>query len=309
MTRLLLALLFVVSLSNAPGAEKKKGNDPWSTVWVNAPNKPLPTGVTHRTYPSAAMKCEVGYCVYLPPTYEQEKAQRFPVIYYLHGGGGNELGVLPEAAFLHQQITAGALPPFIMVMPNGGTGSYFADSVDCKVMSETTIIRELIPQIDATFRTIASRNGRCIQGFSMGALGATKLACKYPDLFCSLTSYAGGMKRLGAKFREGNISEGGGYSKKYLGEDVANWDANDSFALVNKNLDKIKGRLAIKLMCGTADPDHLAATRDFHQELTKLGIAHSYTEVPDMAHTPDAMRKMYATTWLTQHVAAMKAAQ
>ena len=122
------------------------------------------------------MNCDVGFCIYLPPTYETEQSQRFPVIYYLHGGNGDELKVLAEAEFLHQQVIAGTLPPFVMVMPNGGKGSYFADSVDGKVMSETTIIKELIPHIDMTFRTIATRNGRCIQGFSMGAVGATKLA-------------------------------------------------------------------------------------------------------------------------------------
>ena len=278
-------------------------------MWVNLPEKPLPSGVTHRTYYSEAMKVNVGYCIYLPPNYEQIASQRFPVIYYLHGGGGDELKVLPEALHLHQQILDEVLPPFIMVMPNGGKGSYFADSVDGKVMSETTIIQELIPHVDTTFRTIAERRGRCIQGFSMGALGATKLACKYPELFCSLSAYAGGMKRLGAKFREGKIAAGGGYSQKYLGDEVANWDANDSFALVNKHVDRIKGRLAIKLMCGTADIDHLTATRDFHQELNKLGIEHSYTEIPEMGHTPDTMRKLYASTWLIQHVEAMKAAR
>ncbi len=309
MRQLLLVLIFIHLAPCTLYAQKKPGNDPWKTVWVNKPEKPLPIGVTHCTYSSQSMNYDVGYCIYLPPSYEMDRSDRFPVIYYLHGGGGDELKVLPEVEFLHHQIIDGKLPPFIMVMPNGGRGSYFADSVDGKVMSETTIIKELIPHIDTTFRTIAERQGRCLQGFSMGALGATKLACKYPEMFCSLTAYAGGMKRLGKKFREGSISQGGGYSKKYLGDNVENWDANDSFELLHKNLDRIKGRMTIKLMCGTEDPDHLAATRDFHLELTKLGVEHSYIEVPEMGHTPDAMRKLHSATWLTQHVVAMKEAK
>lgn len=167
-TCLVLVPLVAAICPTVPAAEKKKSNDPWSTVWVNRPGEPLLAGVSHRIYPSA--------------------------------------------------------------------------------------------------------------------------------------------KRLGERFRGGKTGEGGGYSKAYLGDDVANWNANDSFALVNKNVDRIRGRLAIKLMCGTVDPEHLAATRDFHRELSKLGIEHSYTEVPDMGHTPDAMRKSYADTWFTQHVAAMRAA-
>ena len=142
----------------------------------------------------------------------------------------------------------------------------------------------------------------------MGALGATKLACKYPDLFCSLAAYAGGMKRLGERFRKNETSAAGGYSKKYLGDDVANWDANDAFALLNKNLAQIKGRLAIKLLCGTDDPDHLGATRDFHAELIKLDVPHDYGEVAGIAHVPNAMRRHYEATWFTSHIAAMKAA-
>lgn len=307
-SRLLLTFLAAAPCSTSPGADKKPGNDPWSTVWVNQPPQPLPDGVSHRTYPSAAMGHDVGYCIYLPPQYDQDPARRFPVIYYLHGGGGDERTALPEAEFLHRQITSGALQPFILVAPNGGRGSYFADSADGKVMSETTIIHELIPHVDATYRTIAERRGRCLQGFSMGALGATKFACKYPEIFCSLAAYAGGMKRLGERFRAGKVAEGGGYSKKYLGDDPANWDANDSFALVHKNADRIRGRLAIKLMCGTADPDHLAATMDFHRELTGLGIEHTYAEIADMGHTPGAMREACAESWFNPHVAAIRAA-
>lgn len=303
------ALVVAFAGPNASAAEpKKKTNDPWKTTWVNLPDKSLPTGVAHHTYRSASMGHDVGYLVYLPPGYAENVTRRFPVIYYLHGGGGNGLTAVPEAELLQKQIVAGLMPPCVIVMPNGGVGSFFADSADGKVMGETTVVRELIPHIDVTYRTIADRSGRCLQGFSMGALGATKLACKYPDLFCSLAAYAGGMKRLGTRFRENQTSANGGYSKQYLGDDVANWDANDAFALLNKNIAQIKGRLAIKLLCGTDDPDHLGATRDFHAELLKLGIDHTYGEVAGIAHVPLLMRKYYEATWFADHVAAMKAA-
>ena len=48
-------------------------------------------------------------------------------------------------------------------------------------MGETTVIKELIPYIDKTYRTIASRTGRAIQGMSMGGFGAMRLALKYPE--------------------------------------------------------------------------------------------------------------------------------
>ena len=128
------------------------------TVWVNQP-KPgqLPAGVNHLTYYSQSMKHDVGYCIYLPPDYDAAKDARYPVIYNLHGAGGNELHGFEQAALLDKGIRAGKLPPMILVMPNGGKTTYYKDSYDGKFMGETTIVRELIPHIDKTYRTVASR--------------------------------------------------------------------------------------------------------------------------------------------------------
>ena len=59
------------------------------------------------------------------------------------------------------------------------------------IMSESVIMEDVIPFVDATFRTIPSRNGRAIEGFSMGGRGAIKLAFNHPDQFCSAIAYAG----------------------------------------------------------------------------------------------------------------------
>ena len=141
---------------------------------------PLPTGMTHHTYRSKVMGCEVGYCIYLPPGYDQEPNQRYPVIYNLHGAGGNEVHSQNNAKVLQEGIVSGKLPPMIMVMPNGGQYSFYKDSYDKKVMAESTLIGELIPHIDQTYRTIAAQHGRCIEGHSMGGRGATRLAMKHP---------------------------------------------------------------------------------------------------------------------------------
>jgi endo-1,4-beta-xylanase len=72
--------------------------------------------------------------------------------------------------------------------------SFYSDSFDGQWMAETTVIEELVPHIDATYRTIANRDGRAIQGMSMGGFGALKLAFKYPDLFSSVVAFAGGYR-------------------------------------------------------------------------------------------------------------------
>jgi len=112
--------------------------------WVNPPTKALPRGVSHKTLMSKAMGVEVGYYVYLPPSYEGSSAS-FPVLYWLHGAGSDENAGLPIAEMFDKAIQAGQMTPAIMVFPNGGKRSEYRDWEPQKVLPETFIIRELIP--------------------------------------------------------------------------------------------------------------------------------------------------------------------
>ena len=131
---------------------------------------------------SKAMGVEVGYHIYLPPSYESS-SERFPVLYWLHGAGSDENAGLPIVEMFDKAIEAGQMMPDIMVIPNGGKRSEYRDWEPQKVLPETFIIRELIPYIDANYRTIKDRRGRWIEGMSMGGNGALKFALKFPDLF------------------------------------------------------------------------------------------------------------------------------
>ncbi|MFC1596366.1 alpha/beta hydrolase [Planctomycetota bacterium] len=78
----------------------------------------------------------------------------------------------------------GRVSPMIVVMPNGLRGNtMYCDSRDGQYPVETVIINDLIPHVDATYRTVASREGRAVEGFSMGGFGAAHMGFKYPDLF------------------------------------------------------------------------------------------------------------------------------
>jgi S-formylglutathione hydrolase FrmB len=77
-----------------------------------------------------------------------------------------------------------------MVLPNGGW-TWYKNSWDGRFPVETSVVDELIPHIDQTYHTLAARWGRCAEGYSMGGRGSTRLALKYPELFCSLHNQAG----------------------------------------------------------------------------------------------------------------------
>lgn len=248
--------------------------------WVNPP-KDAPKGVTHHVFSSPSMKKDVGYNIYLPAEYETAASKRFPVIYWLHGAGGHESQGLAQAALLDKAITAGLMPPTIMVIPNGGRRSEYRDWPDQNVMSETMIIKELIPLVDSKYRTLPAPYGRAIEGMSMGGNGSLKLALKYPEMFGSVLAIAGtyGRIRLDGYFFLGVQSD----QQKWVAK-LAQWYSadDDVFELAKKNYNRL-GHLAIRLLIGTQDvsfPD----SEKLHVHLRDLGVPHEYEILLGVSH-------------------------
>lgn len=248
--------------------------------WVNPPVNP-PSGVTHHILKSAAMKRDVGFNIYLPPTYATDVNKRFPVIYWLHGAGGHESQGVAQAAMLDKAIAAGLMPPTIMVIPNGGKRSEYRDWAEQGVMAETMIIKELIPHVDANYRTAPAPFGRAIEGMSMGGNGSLKLALKYPEMFGSVLAIAGtyGRIRLDGYYYLGVTAE----SRKWVSK-LAQWHSEDDdvFELAKKNYNRLS-HLTIRLLIGTEDvsfPD----SEKLHVHLRDLGVAHEYEILLGVSH-------------------------
>lgn len=309
---LLTSILFVaatVSFGQQQKAKNPKKPKPPGITWVNKPTEkqlPLPPRVMHKTFRSKLVNQDVGYCVYLPVQYEIEPNRRFPVIYNLHGNGGNELTGMLSAEVLHEGIVAGRWPPMIMVFPNGGQSTFYKNSHDGKLPIESIFIKEFIPFIDKTYRTVAAKHGRCIEGFSMGGRGSTRLAVKYPELFCSLFCQAGNVPHLLETF---DNAEPGSLDNSFLGPDRNAWLENDVYTLVEKNRERIVGKLRIQIACGTKDGGHLPTIRDFHQRLLDLKIDHTYIEIEGLKHERTKMINMYRPIWFDYHVESLKLAE
>ena len=125
--------------------------------WVHPPTVSDPH-LEYRRYVSAEMKREVGYQVCLPPDYSSQPAKRFPVVYWLHDRGGSEsVPVLPPA-LVERAIRDRILPPLIVVYACGGGDSFYTDAVSGGSRASKTFLRELIPEVDRTLRTIASES-------------------------------------------------------------------------------------------------------------------------------------------------------
>jgi endo-1,4-beta-xylanase len=270
--------------------------------WNNEP-KPgwLPRGMRHATYHSKYVNADVGYCIYLPPSYVAEESRRYPVVYVLHPAGGDELFGDRVARILEEGILAGRWPAMILVVPNGGKLTFFNDSADGRFPVESMLVRELIPHIDATYRTIAAKEGRAIEGFSMGGRGAMQIAVKYPDLFCSVSDIAGNLLHLSDLYDPNKPKQ---YPAEYLGTEKQPYVDNDPYLLLQKNVDAIKKGLHIQMICGTGDANHLPSIRDYHAALLKANVDHTYIEFEGIDHEDLALERRLRLVWFDHHVRA-----
>lgn len=148
-----------------------------------------PQGITHSTYHSYLMNVDIGYNVYLPPNYNSS-TDRYPVVYSLNAMGGNEGSNCSNySGVLKDGITGNQFPPIIVIFVNGRGNTFYSDSKDGKIKCESSIINELIPHVDSTYRTKADRTQRAVEGVSMGGFGSLLLGFKHPDLFASIGTY------------------------------------------------------------------------------------------------------------------------
>src|SRR5215475_1444105 len=128
---------------------------------------------------SKALGRRMPYLVYLPDAYMKGQ-DYYPVLYLLHGAGGDErtwanIGHIKEQA--DSLIASGAILPAIIVMP-GCPASWWVDGA--KEQAETAFWSDLVPVIGMRYRTIETRGGRLVAGLSAGGYGAIRFALRYP---------------------------------------------------------------------------------------------------------------------------------
>ena len=246
-------------------------------AWVE-PSRQEPAGTTYRTFRSKAIEGEVSYLVYLPPAYEQEKDRRYPVVYWLHGLGDDQRSGGPFVERLDAAIRNGAAPAMIAVLVNGMRSSMYCDSADGKVPMETVIIRELIPHVDSTYRTVAAREARAVEGFSMGGFGAARLGFKYPQMFGLVSILAGALHTADslAERRAEIFRNTFGSSKEY-------YQAESPWTLAGKHAAAVRAGTRVRIWVGGEDQLQDRNT-EYHQLLEKLKIPHEFRVVAGAGH-------------------------
>jgi enterochelin esterase-like enzyme len=131
------------------------------------------------------------YRVYLPPCYF-ETGKRYPYVILMHGSDRDQtewIDLLGVDKALEAGLTLKALPPMILVMPDGGALAnlnYFAENRSW----ESYILKDLMPEIEKNFCTWNEREGRAIGGISRGGFWAFEIGLRHPDLFSAIGGHS-----------------------------------------------------------------------------------------------------------------------
>lgn len=173
--------------------------------------KNVPHGDVREVYYYSQTNDAMRHCyIYTPASYDTDLTKRYPVLYLQHGGGESEHGWPQQGKtglIMDNLIAAGLAEEFIIVMDNGswarprpaegaapqgngqrrpGLPSGWADGF------MNTLVNDIIPMVDARYRTIADREHRAMAGLSMGAMQTKAITMAKPEVFSKLGLFSGG---------------------------------------------------------------------------------------------------------------------
>lgn len=235
---------------------------------------------------SRILKRAVRYCVYLPSGYDsgsaKPAAQKYPVLYFLHGLGDNEQTLFNSGGWtllddLRKQHKMG---DFLIVAPEGRR-SFYINSADGSERYSDFFLQEFMPRIESKYRIRAGRSSRAISGISMGGYGALRFAFAHPELFSAVSAQSAALitetpSQLDAAANTGSPLLGVLAPVFGMPIDARHWGENDVFALAKRNSVALR-KLSIYFNCGHADNygfEKGAAVLD--ETLSKAHVKHEY---------------------------------
>jgi len=219
--------------------------------------------------------------VYTPAAYDANATQRYPVLYLQHGSGEDETGWSTQGKMdfiMDNLIAAGKATPMLVVMDRGyatdptrpvnNAAGNRPGTMNNNIFPEV-LVKEIIPMIDSSFRTLPDREHRAMAGLSMGGFQTFQTTMTNLDKF----AYIGGFS--GATF----LQPGTDITQLYEG-------AWANAAAFNQ---KVK---LVYLSIGTAEPERMyTGVKGFHEALEKAGIKHVYYESPGTSHEWQTWRR------------------
>ena len=270
---LVLGFLFFTISKVIAQPDWSKGQNEWID-----PIKEAPKYTSYQLFstPSRGENTEASYLIYQPPTYLKETEKRYPVIYWLHGGGGSQR----EGSWMVEQIDKAIkeqkMPEVIIVLVQGLPSVRYVNTKDGTRPVENVIIKDLVPHIDATYRTINDSHFRGIEGMSMGGYGALHLGLKFNEIFGVISALAPSI--LPMKDEPLEVQENFGYDEAY-------YALNDPWKIVRDKASVLeKDKIKLRILIGDTFEKLSNVVYEYHLLLDSLNITHQYYVITGAEH-------------------------
>lgn len=237
--------------------------------------------VVHKTYDSTTTGLTRGVNIILPANYNETK--KYPVLYLLHGIGGNEFALLNDAnsnivQLIGNLISEGEAAEMIVVLPNifattvvGKTAGFDKETVDAYDNFIYDLTKDLMPYIEENYSILQGRENQAIAGFSMGGREAIYIGFTRPDLFGYVTGIAPAP----------GLTPGKDWAMEHPGQ-----LEEDELVIQDSNYIPY----VIMICCGTKDGVVGSFPKSYHDILTNNGVKHIWFEVPEADHDGKAIR-------------------
>ena len=279
MLAMMMRVVFLVMLlSSLPGNAATQPQ--WRTPVVEGPQ------ISYHTFISESADAEVSYHLYTPKVYAEDPQRRFPVVYWLHGSGGGVQGISLLSKHVDAAIDAGQVPPVLVVFVNGLRLGMYVDWKNGSAPIESVIIKDLIPHIDASYRTIPNRKGRLLDGFSMGGYGAARLGFKYPELFGAVSIMGGGpLQETLTRTPRASRKQVNELMQEVYGGDQDYFLAVSPRHHAAENAAAIARDSRVRVVVGSRD-NTFDNNLEFHEYLADLDIPHDWIVIQGVGHDP-----------------------
>jgi len=275
-----------------PGSEAYFGSS-WMSSGIEVPDpagafyetKTVPHGeVRVRPYFSKIANAWRQAYIYTPPDYDQNPNTRYPVLYLQHGAGEDERGWTMQGRtnfILDNLIAEKRAVPMIIVMDNGGGSAIFAARGGAGGRAGGApagggargaggpgsqfgeiLLREIVPMVEANYRTRTDRNNRAIAGLSMGAGQALQIGLANLDRFAYIGAFSGGLNGDPKTIHNGVMADARAFNARVK-----------------------------KLYISIGTEENVKGARTFHEALEQHGIRHEYFESEGTAHEWQTWRR------------------
>jgi S-formylglutathione hydrolase len=283
-----VVLLAATAAAQTPATTKRAMNGTLIETTVRSTNVPGPVPITY----------------YLPKKYDAKRAEPYPLLIQLHGGGGSNKDMANfrslsggggMGGLLDQAIENDLVAPMVSVMPSAGR-AFYMNFRDGSQKWEDFVMKDLLPYMRKNFNVVQGREGTFITGISMGGMGSLRMAVKYPEVFQAVASQEPAIEpalaydEITPRDKIGR-ADGTGLQDRILlfriyGDPIDKdyWAANNPATIIKRAPSRLLG-LGIYLEVGDQDLFYINQGTEFvHRVLFDAGISHEYRLVKGADH-------------------------